>query len=107
MIWRFVDESNNIIEPINKSKTKSNKSKTKLNKIRTGRYKCKPIICLTTKKIFRSLADAKRFYNIKGNSAFSDYFKKNKKHCGTYNGQKLQWALINIKHNKKYKIKRC
>ena len=96
--WRFLDENNNIVEPIIEKQKKQT---------RTRKCKFKPIICLTTKKMFCNIKEAQEFYNIKGNSTLADYFKKNKKYCGTYNGQKLQWKIINHKCNKKYKIKRC
>ena len=66
----------------------------------------RPIMCLTTKRIFFSISDAKRFYNIKEGSKSN--IKKsclNKKYsCGKFNGQKLYWIYLKINHNKKYRI---
>ena len=65
----------------------------------------KSIICLTTKKIFYAIKDAKRFYQIKGEN-ISACCKGKRNYCGKYKGQKLVWRYLVWNHNKKYRIKR-
>ena len=64
----------------------------------------KSIICLTTKKIFYAIEDAKRFYQIKSDN-ISACCKGKRNYCGKYKGQKLIWRYLVWNHNKKYRIK--
>ena len=66
----------------------------------------RPIICLTTKHIFSSVAEAKRFYNVKegSNTNIKKSCLNNKYSCGKFKGKKLYWKYLNINHNKSYKV---
>ena len=76
----------------------------KLRGIRLLRKNSKPVICITTKRIFVTITEAENFYNIyKGGISRSINEKRN--YCGKLeDGSKLVWKRINWKHNKFYKI---
>lgn len=64
----------------------------------------KPVICITTKRIFESQTNASRFYNIKCQGNISQCCSGKIKSAGKYNGQKLVWRYLNYKHNKTYRL---
>lgn len=75
----------------------------------------KSVICLTTNKIFITVKDAMKEYNITGNSNIGNccrgykIFKGEKllvKSAGKYNGRPLKWKYITWNHNKKFRIKK-
>lgn len=66
--------------------------------------RAKSVICLTTKRIFYTVKDGAKFYNIKNETHISSCCKNKRKSCGKYNGKKLTWKYLIRKHNKKYKI---
>lgn len=66
----------------------------------------KPVICLTTKKIFYSTKEAGEYYNIKATSSIGQCCNKKLKSTGKLSdGTKLVWKWLIWKHNKKYRIK--
>ena len=64
----------------------------------------KPVICITTKKLFYGAHEAQRQLGI-SSSNITNCCKGKLKSSGKYNGQKLVWRYINYKHNKTYRIK--
>ena len=60
----------------------------------------KPVICITTKRMFKSMKEAGLFYNIKSIGRISKSCKDNRKSCGKFNNMKLKWKFINYKHGK-------
>ena len=75
----------------------------------------KSVICLTTRKIFITVRDAMKEYNITGNSNIGNccrgykIFRGEKrlvKSAGKYNGKPLVWKYITWHHNKKFRIKK-
>lgn len=89
-------------------KTKRKISKTRIEKgIGKGKShpNAKSVICLTTKKIFLTVQDAMKEYNIKSTSEIGKCCKGKVKSCGKLsNGTKLVWKYLSWKHNKKYRI---
>lgn len=75
----------------------------------------KSVICLTTRKIFITVKDAMKEYNITGNSNIGNccrgykIFRGEKrlvKSAGKYNGKPLVWKYITWNHGKKFRIKK-
>lgn len=64
----------------------------------------KPVICLTTNRIFESQTEASVFYDIKSQGNISSCCRGKIKSAGKYNGQKLVWRYLNYKHNKTYRL---
>ena len=63
----------------------------------------KPVICITTKKIFYSSKDAQIFYNT--GHHIQECCRGRRKSCGKLpDGTKLVWRFLNHKHNKTYRI---
>lgn len=87
----------------NNAKYWQDKKRLDETKIKISESNKKMVLCLTTKKIFKSLTEAGRFYNIDAGH-ISSCCKGKRKSCGKYNGQKLVWKYLNYKHNKTYKV---
>lgn len=64
--------------------------------------KNKPIICLTTKKIFFSFKEAADYYNINYTN-ISNVCRGKYKTAKLSNGLKTKWKYINYKHNKRFR----
>lgn len=64
----------------------------------------KSIICITTKKIFKTIKDGATHYNI-NTTSISKCLNGKRKSAGQYNGKKLKWKFLVWKHNKRYRIK--
>ena len=59
------------------------------------------IICITTGKIFDTIAEAGQFYNIKSHSHISDVCRGRRKYCGKLpDGTKLEWKYYEDYLNK-------
>ena len=72
----------------------------------TKRKLGKPVICLTTKRIFYTAIDASLFYSC-DNSNIVKCCKGKIKSCGKLSdGTSLKWKWLVWKHNKSYRIKR-
>lgn len=72
-----------------------------------GKDNCnaRPIICLTTKRIFSTISEGGKYYNcIPCN--ITKCCKGERRYCGKYNNEKLIWKYLNWEHNKKYR-KKC
>ena len=72
------------------------------------------VICLTTKRIFLTIKEAQKFYDIKGLSDIGYCCKgwkvvkgkrKLVKSAGKYKGKPLKWKYVKWNHNKKFRIK--
>lgn len=102
---------------------RSNETKEKISKTRIEKGVAKDenhpnatsVICLTTKKIFLTIKEAQKFYNIKGISDIGYCCKgwkitkgkrKQVKSAGKLkDGTKLVWKYLIWNHNKKYRVK--
>lgn len=63
------------------------------------------VICLTTKKIFIYIGEARDFYGLKDSSLISACCRGRQKSAGKLSdGTKLVWRYLNWKHNKVYRI---
>lgn len=62
----------------------------------------KPVICITTNKLFYSIKGAQTYYNT--GHHIQECCKGTRKSCGKFNGQPLKWKFINYKHNKTYRV---
>ena len=78
-----------------------------------GRYKVKgrnnwktmPVMCLNTKRIFVTIDEGAKFYNIKSKTNITKCCKGERKYCGKLeDGTELVWRYVKWNHNKKYKI---
>ena len=84
-------------------------TKEKISENRKGKLtgkdhgKAKSIICITTKKIFFTVAEGVKTYNVPS-SNICKCCKGKRKSAGECNGQKLVWKYLNWKHNKTYRI---
>ena len=103
------------------SKNRRGKCKGKDNHLygisRTGKdgIASKPVICLTTKRIFWSAQEGANYYGIKSSGNITTCCKgykieNGKRHNCKYagklkDGRKLVWRYLTWKHNKKYRIK--
>lgn len=68
-------------------------------------YNIAPVICLNTKRIFVTIDEGAKFYNIKSKTNITKCCKGERKSCGKLeDGTKLVWKYVKINHNKKYKI---
>ena len=93
-----------------KDKQMSEETKEKLSVARKGKYKgkdhprAKGVLCLTTKKIFYSIAEASSHYNtFHGN--ISNCCKGKYKTAGKLSdGTPLVWRYLIWKHDKKYRV---
>ena len=102
-------------EKISKSeigKKHTEESKRKISKAKKGKYtgkdnvNSKCVICLTTKKIFYSTAEAGVYYNTSRGNISSCCNKKRKYAGKLLNGTPLIWRYINWEHDKKYRVKK-
>ena len=86
-------------------KTKENREKFK-EYAKDGKFKLlneiTPIICLTTKRLFTTMGEASRYYNI-DKGAICRACQGQRKSAGTYKGERLKWKYLNYKHGRKYK----
>jgi hypothetical protein len=64
----------------------------------------KPVICITTKHMFFTAAEAAKFYNIKSKSNINLCCKGKYKSAGKLNGQSLKWKYLIYNHNKTYRV---
>jgi hypothetical protein len=85
-----------------KQRDKKLKSLEKIKGI--NHYNAKSVICITTKRMFFTAADAAKFYNIKCKSNINLCCKGKYKSAGKLSGQSLKWRYLNYKHNKTYRI---
>lgn len=70
---------------------------------RMSKAQSKPVICITTKRIFKSFVEASKYYKVdKGNICHC--CKGEQKSAGKYKGQKLVWKHLNYNHNKTYRV---
>lgn len=93
-------KSQKVLEKISNSLKESEKMKKVIenNKI--------TIICLTTKRIFKSIKDASIFYHIESSrNAISLVCKGERKYAGVLNGKPLIWRYLVYEHNYKFKVK--
>ena len=60
------------------------------------------VICLTTKKIFLTIAEGGKYYNCIPCNIVK-CCKGERNYCGKYNNKKLIWKYLNWEHNKKYR----
>lgn len=77
--------------------TEETKQKIRESNIKSSKCK-KRVICITTNKIFDSVSDAARFYDI-AFQGISLCCKGKTKTCGKYNNEKLQWRFIDENDN--------
>lgn len=79
--WMYLEDYNNLNE---------REKKEKLNEDR----KTKKVICITTNEIFKSIADASKFYDIQS-SGISRCCKGESRFCGKLiDGTKLTWMFL-------------
>ena len=65
------------------------------------------VICLTTKRIFYTIEEGRKYYDIKGHSIIKECCDGKRKSAGKLpNNIKLVWKYLTWKHNKKYRIKK-
>lgn len=64
----------------------------------------RPVICITTKRIFQMSKDGAKFYNIKNPSCIGRCCRGERKTSGEFNGKRLVWKFLTWKHNKKYRM---
>lgn len=94
-----------------KQKSKEHKRNLSKSRIEKGCAKgknnpsAKSVICLTTKRIFFTIQDAMKKYNISGTNDISKSIKR-QGYCGKYKNKKLKWKFLIWNHNKSYRIKR-
>lgn len=64
---------------------------------RTGKDSpiARPVICLTTNRVFYTITEAGKYYNI-NISNIGTCCRGIKKSCGKYNGQKLVWHYLDL-----------
>lgn len=77
------------------------RSKDTCNKI--SKTKGKAVICLTTKKIFYSARQGRKYYNC-SDVNIGRCCRGERKSCGKLNGVPLVWRYLNYKHNKTYRV---
>ena len=114
LVWRYYedylkmteDEINLAIQKaLNNNKGERN-GFTKVRYIGKDNKRSRSVICLTTKRIFYSMGEAGRYYNLKNYTDICSVCKGKRKHCGKLpDGTKLVWRYLVWKHNKKYRIK--
>ena len=92
-------------------KSRSEETKKKISEANKGKLKgakspqSLSVICVTTKRIFKSMTEASEYYDIKGTSHISNCCQGKRKSCGKYKGQKLVWRYLIWKHNRRFRIK--
>lgn len=63
----------------------------------------KPVICITTKRVFYTAKDAADYYSL-DNSTIAKCCRGKRHYHGKLNGQPLVWKFLNYKHNNAYRI---
>lgn len=79
------------------------KQKIKDSNVGKNQPKAKPVVCITTKKIFEGVRVAGRFYNV-DHSVIVKCCQGKQKTAGKHENQKLIWRYVNYKHNKIFRI---
>lgn len=86
-----------------KAKISKNNAKTMLGISTKDNPNSKPVICITTKRVFYSSKDAEAFYST--GHHIQECCRGRRKSCGKLpDGTKLVWRFINYKHNKTYRV---
>ena len=86
----------------------SEETKKKMRKTKSEEHKkklSKPVICLTTKRIFPSISEGEKYYGILGHGHINACCKGKRKSAGKYQGKKLVWRYLAWNHNKRFRIK--
>ena len=95
------EETKRKISEANKGHKHSEEAKKKMSK---NQPNSRPVICITTGKIFFTVAEAGEYYNI-DKTHISSCCKGKRKSCGKLpDGTKLVWRYLNYKHNKTYRV---
>ena len=87
----------------------SEETRKKMSDAKVGKYtgknhsKTKPVICLTTKRIFHTIEDGAKCYGVISSNIIKCCKGKHKS-SGKLNGQKLVWRYLVWKHDKKFRI---
>ena len=105
---RYENKENNPMYGKNHSEEARNKISIAKKGKKCGKDNPKSVkvICVTTKKIFNSIAEGANYYNIKNNTNISKCCKGKSKSCGKLkNGTPLVWRYLVWKHNKTYRKK--
>ena len=71
--------------------TRSEDTRKKMSKSNS-----KPVICLTTRRVFPSVKDGAEYYGISSSGSISDCCRGRQKSAGKLNGVKLVWKYITI-----------
>ena len=85
----------------------SEEHKKKLSESKKGKKhpKAKPVICITTKRIFYTITEATKYAKLKSKNGIISCCKGKQKTAGELSdGTKLMWRYLNYKHDKKYRI---
>ena len=88
---------------------RSEETKEKISKSLKGKFKggknpyAKPVICITTKRIFGAAAEGAEYYGLKSKGDVSACCRGRRKSAGKLNGEKLVWKFLVWKHNKTYR----
>lgn len=96
-------EGNSFYGKRHTDKTKKKMSENHANFKGKNHPQSKSVICLTTKKIFLSIAEAKEYYKIKGND-IGRCCRGERRSCGKFLNKPLKWKYLIWKHNKKYRL---
>lgn len=68
-------------------------------------WKTMPVMCLNTKRIFVTIDEGAKFYNIKSKTNITKCCKGERKYCGKLeDGTELVWRYVKWNHNKRYKL---
>lgn len=99
------EETKQKLREKNLGKIISEETKKKMSKANLGKNspKSRPIICITTKKLFYGVREAQRQCGV-AQSTIVKCCQGKKKSAGKLNGQKLIWKYVNYKHNKTYRV---
>lgn len=92
----------------NYGKHLSEETRAKISESRKDKYgknasNIKPVICITTKRVFYTIKDAANYYSL-DNSTIAKCCRGKRKSCGKLNEQPLKWKFLNYKHNKTYRV---
>lgn len=115
------EETRNRMRESHKGKCIPKETKIKMSKANKGKHdwknnsKARSVICLTTKRIFFTVEEAKEYYGIKSNGGIIECCKGKKFYKGKWHkvkyagklpdGTKLVWKRLRWRHNKKYRVK--
>lgn len=85
----------------------SEETKNKMSDAKIGKNhpRAKSVICLTTKRIFPSISEGEKYYDILGHGHINACCLGKRKSAGKYQGKKLVWRYLVWNHNKTYRIK--